>query len=309
MLPDAVRRANARAMRASPPLPWRGADGVTRAGIARASEPGRRGPVSRIVAVAEINEHEETAEIFLITNEVEQATDLDLIVEPESTGLPWRAVVQGELYGPILLEQLDPLPAEIPPQELRAVARAVRTDGESLRALETGSALGDWNDPRREFKDQELDDLRALIDACRDWRSGKAEIQLLDPSLLKPPPPGSHQAQAENQYLKILNLLEDMGKDRIEIEAGMLLAIVQAEWPRWWSDFHLDMARAVEVLDEPGPTADTFSEYAVERARTIGSTVDVYTVGSGPTGLHDVQVVHSQASSPGRLRLRRHEEI
>jgi hypothetical protein len=207
--------------------------------------------LSRLGIVVARHDSTSTLTIHLATNEVEQATDLDLILDGDTEGgLSFPLVLQSELYGPVFEEQLQGSSARVAETTADALTNALTTDGESLDRHRRGSALIGPDDPRREFKRQELADLDLLVSACRSWLAGEASsIEILDPELLLPPPEGTPVEQALDQFLELLDVIEEMPDDTLHLPSEMIALLGEAglidEIVRWRQDFGLDAARVL----------------------------------------------------------------
>jgi len=110
MIPESVRdaaraaKANRDVSSAHAPVGARGEIGVLRNSVG--PTPASR-VLSRLGIVVARHDSTSTLTIHLATNEVEQATDLDLILDGDTEGLAFPLVLQSELYGPIFEEQLQ----------------------------------------------------------------------------------------------------------------------------------------------------------------------------------------------------------
>jgi len=205
----------------------------------------------RVVAVVGLDESTKTLVVHLTTNVVESATDLDLIVEKAESGPPCDLVLQGELYGPVFTEQLQDTVGRIEESYRSAISQAVITDGESLIEFHTGLPLGSPGDPRRRFKERELDDLEGLVEECRQWMSGApASEEMLDPEMLLPPPVDTPLEVATEMYLELLDTLNGLSRRDLSSELLAMLNEVGLldELRRWRTDFHLDVVRILDRL-------------------------------------------------------------
>lgn len=214
-----------------------------------------RSSLRRVVAVSTKDVASETVQVLLVASEVEQATDLDLIVESDSDGLPFSFMVQGELYGHMFTDQLVAAIGTLRSEETDAVATALETDGESLDGYHVGPPLAGPDDVRRSFKDAEHKELEEFVSACRDWMLGApAERQVPDPEVLLPPPAGSSLEEAESRYLELLMVLAERPGSPV-LPSELLVAMGHAhlldELRRWRTDFGLDVARVLAQIHIP----------------------------------------------------------
>lgn len=302
MIPDDLREAAQRSLQrhgALDAIPFRGQPGEL--SVARVSGKLLTGHVSRVIAVIASDEATRTLVVQLATNEIENATDLDLIVRSREGGVPFAVAIQAELYGPIFSDQLDRGIGKINDRELHAVASALLTDGESLDGLPVGSPLGATDDPRRRFKERELNDLESLTEACRRWLAReRSPHAVIDPRLLVPPPAGSPREVAEDQFLELLDAVAALADGPIEIPSEFLAGSddLLDEILRWRRDFGLDASRVltrvrITELDsataddtlkpdeaEPSPLAVTgaLHNYLASSARAGRPVVDVQSV-------------------------------
>jgi hypothetical protein len=323
MIPEAVRQAAQKVLGRGDLLalgPAAGQPGEL--GVVRSSTYSDTSNVLvRFVIVVSRDETTRTLAIHLATNEVEQATDLDLIVDPER-GLPFHLVLQGELYGPVFEEQLDGIATRFGIDVTDAVAAALVSDGESLSNYRSGQPLGDASDPRREFKKQELDDLEKLVAKCRSWLAGTpAANELLDPELLLPPAAGTPLEEAMGQFVELLDVIAATPENALDLPSELVTLMGEAglldEIARWRQDFGLDAARVLSrfTISEtrlrlmelgngdqrfaPGRRADVVLASLLRSSAESGhSTLDIRTTGrcwklesnlaiiSGPSGGH-----------------------
>jgi hypothetical protein len=239
--------------------------------------------------------------VQLATNEIENATDLDLIVGSRETGVPFAVAIQSELYGPLFSDQLVRAVGKLGDTELHAVANALLTDGESLEGLPVGPPLGASDDPRRRFKERELDDLDALTEACRRWLACEPSPQaVIDPRLLVPPATGSPRELAEDQFLELLDAVAALDDGPIKIPSEFLEGsdVLLDEVLRWRRDFGLDASRVltrvrVTELDSAPVVDPPFDDRAETSAPTVPRALHAYLLSSARAGqaVVDVQSV------------------
>lgn len=123
----------------------------------------KSGWLSRVVAVIGRNESTAKLMVQLATNEIEQVTDYDLIVRAGVAGVPYHLAIQTELYGIVGTSQVSEVVGQLNPAHLRAITKALDTNGNSLAEFPTGPRLVDDNDPRLSFKMSELSELSQLV--------------------------------------------------------------------------------------------------------------------------------------------------
>ena len=195
---------------------------------------------------------ERTLSILLATNRTEMATDLDAVVDHTNSSAPYDLLIQGELYGPIFAEQLDGRVGSITADAALALARALDTDGESLKGFDVGLPLGGVDDPRRSFKDEELVELMHLVAPCRRWLAGgRADTTSIDPEVLFPPARGTSADKAYEAIDEVLALLDQMelGGHRVSVDVCALLDDESfAELQRWRTDFGINIWARLQRL-------------------------------------------------------------
>ena len=198
--------------------------------------------------------------VLLATNAVDQATDLDLVVTSAESGASYDLLVQAELYGPVFVDQLDGLIGSCDANTVDALRHALDTDGASLSGMRVGSPLGGPTDPRRRFKERELEELQEIVAVCRRWLQGEfADVVSIHPDELFPPPVGTPKDEGFDRLDRLVDLL-----DRFETTGRTLpfelLAILdegaRTELRRWHTEYGYDMWRALERLARRVPHID-----------------------------------------------------
>ena len=243
MLPEQVALVAAKALKATP-LPHASEAKGNPGDIVVVCDPARTWG-HRLVVVLADDDETMTVDILLAATDTEMASDFDLMVSPDESGLSFPLMVESELYGPVFVEQLLQTLGRLPESHRAAVGSALTTDGESLDGFWTGTSLGDTDDPRRQFKSQELRELDQLVGECRRWLMGEAsDSQILDPGLLLPPPSGTARGEAIDRYLDLLDVLVAGGEELKELPRELVSIMGEAamieEIGRWWTDFRCD---------------------------------------------------------------------
>ena len=209
-------------------------------------------------------------DVLLIAPEVEMATDLDLILARQVSGLEFESMAQAELYGPVFWEQAESLEGRVPETLRAAMARALETDGESLEGLPRGVPLAGSDDRRRKFKADELFDLDDIVGSCRSWLAGDpSETTLLDPWLLIPPPAGTPREEAEDQFLDLLDALEASRNALAVLSSDLIMLLAERglldEMLRWRTEFGLRVVETLErYFDHPDLSDDRSFDTGVD---------------------------------------------
>lgn len=333
MIPEQVRIAASEAFDIRPPSAFDGSSpepgtiavAATFLDVAAGSE------LRRVVAIVAAEKEVGVLSILLASSEIENATDFDLILGPGEAGLPYSAMVQSELYGPVFVEQIQGRLGAMSPDQASAARMAIQTDGASLDGYETGVPLGDPTDPRRAFKVKELDELESLVADCRQWLSGEpAETQMLDPELLLPPPQGTPLEQALDQFLELLDVVDEMEAQAVSIPESLFAGLVAemdlvGELSRWRTEYGVDAARVLSRLGiaEDDLDREPFEEVPTHAVRRTQRAVLVYVKGQADSGRHaidihstprrwvdvpEVELIVGRSGRPCRARVRLLEE-
>jgi hypothetical protein len=137
---------------------------------------------SRLVLVLDVDQEEPVVTVCLVTNETDLAIDTDLIVPAATSGLPLDIVVETNLVGNVWKFQLvgDRVLGSLPPEVLDVVAALEAGNPPEGGDLTRGLPMSGADDPRRNFRESELADLKRLTAEC--------ERHLLDGGLGAPVP-------------------------------------------------------------------------------------------------------------------------
>lgn len=300
MIPDEVREAALAARTGAAPLEHMSSEAIAGeiSTAVRSPLPIAGADLRRLVAVLGRNDEMGTVDVLLVSNEIENATDLDLIVEAGDAGLPFTAMIQAELYGPLFIEQLQGRVGSISDGERNAVATALVTDGASLDEQMTGLPLGDYSDPRRAFKKSELYDLEELVAQCRRFLAEEpADVKVLDPELLLPPPSGTSLDDAAERFLEVLDVLVEMENRSVTIDAALLALLDEAsfidEISRWRTDFGFDPSRvlaSIRVIEDEVEVVFSVGVEPTSTGRRTDDAVNTYLEGQAERGCPVVDI-------------------
>ena len=285
--------------------------------VAEALDGSRR----RVVLVTASDENG-VRQVLLASNALDQATDLDLVVQSAESGAQYDLMIQTELYGPVFVEQLDRLVGRCGSAATEAIRSALPTDGDSLHGWSAGIPLGGPDDPRRRFKEDELLELREIVATCRRWLLGEAgEVVSIHPEELFPPPPGSSLDEVLDRLTRVLDLLdrfEEAGRHLPWELLAMLDASARSEIRRWRTEYgsdvwtriqHLAYHQDAELVDEVNATELTRAFIEAHAAQGT-RTVDLVT--ARVTRTDEVIMIEGRASARRtfcRARTRALEEV
>ena len=248
------------------------------------------GQTKRTVLVTAVDERTQVLQVLLVTNEIDMATDFDLLIEAGDSQAGYDLLAQGELYGSLFREQLRTHLGNIKLEDASAVANAVRSDAQSLRHHRAGPPVAHEHDPRREFKETELKDLRKLTQVCREFLLDGAPSSLApDLDAFLPPPPGTDLLQAQDHFFEILELVSE---HPFEIDLFDFFSDDQlSELARWRTEFGLDLIARISAAGAINPTQDRSELVVADSPRA--SMLQTFAKSGVPT----VAVVTSEKSA------------
>jgi hypothetical protein len=134
-----------------------------------------------VVVIGRPRKRPGTVLVVPLMNEVDEATDLDVVLGSEPLGYSAAAAVWA--YGAILEQQLAEYVADLDSAllaEIRDLYQHVASTAERPAASHTGPALAGGADPRRRFRQELLDRLRPLYEPVR---SAEVERSTFEPSI------------------------------------------------------------------------------------------------------------------------------
>jgi hypothetical protein len=135
--------------------------GVGQIWLARAD----RGP-DLYVLVIEV--HPGHVQALLCGEECHRATDTDSVLEPRMSGCPRRLLVHGDLAGAILDDRLTQLMGSVTPELVQRIVLRGRGLDFHSSDLGRGKPIGDDNDPRWDWKLEQLRQLRRVRASARE---------------------------------------------------------------------------------------------------------------------------------------------
>lgn len=137
-----------------------------------------------LVLRVDSHQHREFAEIMLVHPHIELAASSDLVVSPERSSLPYRAVVQADTRVVIWKDQLGGLIGMIDDVALDALGDVAVGQPFDREGLASGLPLRGRFDPRWDFKAQEGAVVRSLAADCTSALLHEGLPLQLDPGCL-----------------------------------------------------------------------------------------------------------------------------
>jgi hypothetical protein len=120
------------------------------------------------LCVLVIEVHQGHVQALLCTDECHRATDTDSVLEPRVSGCPRRLLVHGDLAAAILDDRLTQLMGSVSPELVQRIVLRGRGLDFHSSDLGRGSPIGDGNDPRWDWKLEQLRQLRRVRASARE---------------------------------------------------------------------------------------------------------------------------------------------
>jgi hypothetical protein len=196
----------------------------------------------RICLVLRVDRHRESAEVMLGHPTPELATDSDVVLRSDATGLGYPIVFQTEVRGVVWLTQIDCLVGRVEAQTLKQIGGVALGDPVPL-GIEVGLALGGAMDHRWGFKVYEgeamatlaADCTGALIDGQSPWQ--------LDPGLFSP----ELLSETPDVDALIIDLMHTLSTRIVQFDledVEILDRLGALSLDRWMSTFGHDIGRS-----------------------------------------------------------------
>lgn len=160
MIPEAVERR----LRSYRRPRSRASSEVIASGDIRATR-ARDGSEERLVLVLAVDGSRNIAQVTLVHPYVEYATDHDMVLDHEASGLGFRVVVEADLRGSVWLVDLDRRLSNLPRAVVEACLDPERVFPD-LRGVASGAEVFGPLDDRYEFKRLERESLAAVCAEC-----------------------------------------------------------------------------------------------------------------------------------------------
>lgn len=121
---------------------------------------------SRLCLILDVNEEYNTAGVALLSNLVENATDLDVSLTTELTDLPFELLVEADVVGTAWQWQLSALVGRLPVSLVDVIERLPRLSDPIALSMPRGMPLTGTSDVRWTWKESEVIELQLLTADC-----------------------------------------------------------------------------------------------------------------------------------------------
>jgi hypothetical protein len=185
----------------------------------------------------------------LIAPAAEVAGDRDVLLDPVETGLPFRALVETDTVGPLLMVQLGPSLGRVDADTLEDLRAAVYGEWRPSLAAKRGIPIMNRNEARWRVKEEELAAMHALSIHCLAHHLAReSEVQpadaILDPALLEPT-----EVTPAIWLLKVISVAE---KERLAIDTPVEQLREGQQLREWVASLGPDEWRALEPIWQGG---------------------------------------------------------
>ena len=154
--------------RAHPRIEKRG-EGVLRGEIYIAHpEPDDTDLMREYVLVVRSVPSEEYVSVLLMSDRHDLATDHDLVLTPQESGLEFKSVVHANLRAPLWTLQLDDYRGTVPDEVLDLLPKVSRGAAGDEYGFRIGTPLQSEQDLRRRYKKERLQNLQRLAASCTE---------------------------------------------------------------------------------------------------------------------------------------------
>ncbi len=155
---------------------------------------------------------------FLVGDTVDVAAAADVRLEPEETGLPFPALVETDVPGPLFLVQLGPPLGRVEPELLDRLMRVASGEADPYLDPRRGLPLFDRRDARWAWKDRELAEMHALAYPCMAaaLRSPAGGSVLVDPEVMSWVERAPGEVEAVRRLVSVLSSAGGRGPGELE---------------------------------------------------------------------------------------------
>lgn len=214
----------------------------------------------RLILVTSVSLREGFISAILVSTELNMATDRDLRLEPNETGLSYGVILELDITGPLWFVQLGPCLGTIPQGILPAILRAIEGDTTDLPEDKRGLPVS-VGGLRWEWKRHELAEFHNLTSDCasslveHEQEAGElVDIGLLDPAVTT--------NRCIVSLMDHFEYLEPFPPEAVHflIEGGFL------DVEKWRGTLGLDALNAMAPLIERGITSENLSVMSANRS-------------------------------------------
>lgn len=161
---------------------------------------------SALVLVTDVDEATQSATVTLLTPDFEFGTSTDLTLSSEELGRAYALLAESDIFGYVWCVQLDRRITSVSADVLDALA-ALRAD-DAVDRPAAGPPVSGRNDPRWDFKLQELQRLQALSSACTSELIDGESVMSIDARALRPPSTASEVAAFEEFVVAVIDAVK-----------------------------------------------------------------------------------------------------
>ena len=189
------------------------------------AEPMDRSADNALVLVVDSDPQSYSFTVVLLTPDLELATDKDVYLSPESTGLPYALAAQSDVFGyvwNVQLRAVGSLPREML-RELFPRNSSMDFDSREFRESAAGPPAESPSDPRWANKIAELDRLNAVTGDCtRQLIDGEQNL-IVDPVSFRLDPAGFSHFDLMDFVLHVVTKIE---QDEVAMPAWLMRGIL-----------------------------------------------------------------------------------
>lgn|GEM_PF-3024246 len=171
------------------------------------AEPMERSADNVLVLVVDSQPQSYSFTVVLLTPDVELATDKDVYLPPEVTGLPYGLAAQTDVFGYVWNVQLKTI-GSIPSEMVREIFRRNPANDAIPHEFRAGPSLDSPSDPRWANKIAELDRLNTVTGDCTRQLIEREQDLIVDPVSFRLDPAGFSDFDLVDFVLHLVNKIE-----------------------------------------------------------------------------------------------------
>jgi hypothetical protein len=196
----------------------------------------------RICLVLRVDRDRESAEVMLGHPNPEMATDRDVVLRPDETGLVYPIVFQTEVRGVVWLTQMSRLVGRVEGQTLERIGSVALGDSVSPET-EVGLALAGAMDHRWAFKVSEGEAMATLASDCTNALIDGQSPWQLDPGIFSP----ELLSESPDVEALLIDLMRTLSTRTVQFEledVEILDRLGALSLERWMKTFGHDLGRS-----------------------------------------------------------------